>query len=171
MSIVAPPAPTRAWIRRGQSGASLLEVLVGIAVMVPLTLASVSGLLLGMKVSDSTRTDQRMEVELTAATEDLAAAPYLVCGTAHEYQQVLEAWRGKLDVDLVPGEESRRPDAGVTGVEYWDAARSEFRRGCSGDDGAQRLTVTVFRRGGDGIDSTVGTVVKRNSAARGRGAR
>ncbi|HRW40896.1 MAG TPA: hypothetical protein P5193_05045, partial [Microthrixaceae bacterium] len=69
-----------------------MEVLVGIAVMVPLTLASVSGLLLGMKVSSSTQTDQRMETELTAATEDLAATPYLICGTAGEYQQMLEAW-------------------------------------------------------------------------------
>ena len=148
-----------------------MEVLVGIAVMVPLTLASVSGLLLGMKVSSSTQTDQRMETELTAAAEDLAATPYLICGTAGEYQQMLEAWSGKLGVERTPQEQARRPDVGVTGIEYWDAERSRFRSGCPGDDGAQRLTVTVFRRDADGIDSVRGTVVKRNPDARRRGAR
>mgnify|MGYP000523486746 CR=1 FL=1 len=97
-----------------------MEVLVGIAVMVPLTLASVSGLLLGMKVSSSTQTDQRMETELTAATEDLAATPYLICGTAGEYQQMLEAWSGKLGVERTPQEQARRPDVGVTGIESRD---------------------------------------------------
>ncbi len=170
MSRTAPCRRTRPRTR-GQSGASLLEVLVGIAVMVPLTLASVSGLVLGMKVSSSTQTEQRMEAELTAATEDLTAAPYLICGTAAEYQQMLEGWSGKLSVELIPQEQARRPDVGVTGVQYWDAGRSRFRSDCPGDDGAQRLTITVFRRGVDGIDSIRGTVVKRNPVARVRGGR
>ena len=65
-----------------------------------------------------------------------------------------------------PQEQARRPDVGVTGIEYWGRGRSRFRPGCPGDDGAQRLTVTVFRRDADGIDSIRGTVVKRNPDAR-----
>lgn len=154
--------------RRGQSGVTLIEVLVGIAVMVPLTLASVSGLMFGIKVSASTQTEQRLEVALTAAAEDLKSVPYLTCGTSKEYQQLLDGWGDALDADVVAKSATSEPAETVVAVEYWDSAKGRFRTKCSQDDGAQRLRVTVTTTGGaEGSATTAtGTVVKRNALTR-----
>ncbi|UDY34035.1 hypothetical protein [Dermatobacter hominis] len=140
-------------------------MLVGIVVMVPLTLASVTGLLLGMRVSTGNEVAQQLEVALTTAGEDLKSVPYLSCGTPEEYQELLDGWDDVLSVELVS---SSRPldTTTVDAVEYWDSSSGRFRTKCNADDGAQRLTITV--RGRDG--STTGTTVKRNAAVREPGA-
>ena len=143
-----------------------MEVLVGIAVMVPLTLASVTGLLLGMKVSSGNQVGQQLEVALTTAGEDLKSVPYLICGTSEEYQELLDAWDDALSVELV-GRRQPSITTTVAAVEYWDSSSGRFRTKCNGDDGAQRLTITVSARD----SSTSGTPVKRNAAAREPGAR
>ena len=153
---------------------SLLEVLIGVAVMVPLTLASVSGLMLGIKVSASTQLEQRMEVALTAAAEDLKAVPYLSCGTPKEYQSLLDGFLVKpVTASLMQRLQPtalrvalRDPSSTVLSVEYWDSANGRFRTKCNKDDGAQRLTVLVTRSDGSVEDSTTGTVVKRNALTR-----
>lgn len=137
---------------------------MGIAVMVPLTLASVSGLLVQMKVSTGTQTAQRLEVELTEAGEDLASIPYLSCGAPKHYQELLDGWSSMLGPELVADRAGR---AVVMSVEYWYSAKGVFLPECHGDDGAQRLTVSVT----DGDRTTTGTIVKRNPAARQAGAR
>ncbi len=146
---------------------TLIEVLVGIAVMVPLTLASVSGLMFGIKVSASTQTEQRLEVALTAAGEDLKSVPYLTCGTPKEYQELLNGWGEALNAELVAKSAASEPSRAVVAVEYWDSAKGSFRTKCNKDDGAQRLRVTVTTTaGGDSASSATGTVVKRNAATR-----
>lgn len=146
--------------RRGQAGVSLLEVLVGIAVMVPLTLASVMGLQLEMKTSASTQRRQQLEVALTTATEDLKTLPYLPCGTPADYQKVYGSWSQSLGPQL--REEERPPEPTIVSVDYWHHGKQAFTNSCSGDDGAQRLVVKVAA---DDIQAT-GSVVKRDEFAR-----
>lgn len=146
--------------QRGQSGVSLLEVLVGVGVMVPLTFASVMGLQLEMKTSSSTQRRQKLEVALTAATEDLKSLPYLSCGTAAEYQKVYDSWDGSLGTELRKDQRPAAPK--ITFVHYWQHGKDAFVPSCGGDDGAQRLEVTVT----DGDVEATGTVVKRDENAR-----
>jgi hypothetical protein len=146
--------------RRGQSGVTLVEVLVGIAVMVPLTLASVSGLMLAVRTSDATERHQRLEMALSSATEDLKALPYLRCGLADQYDELYEQFLAPLTGELLPSEELPVPQ--VVEVDYWSRTKDGFLGSCSGDDGAQRLTVQVSEEG----EVLTGTVVTRDPTAR-----
>lgn len=146
--------------RRGQSGVSLVEVLVGVAVMVPLTLASVTGLMVGIKVSAATEEAQRLEAVLATTTEDLKSVPYLPCGTAAEYQDLYEQWAAPLSKELIG--DAGAPSPKITAVAYWNRNKATYTASCSGDDGAQRLIVTIS---GDDRDAT-GSVVKRDAVAR-----
>lgn len=139
---------------------SLIEVLVGMAVMIPLTLASVSGLMVAVNASDASERHQRMELALSSATEDLKALPYLPCGVAAEYDELYEQWLGPLTSELIPSQQL--PAAKVVGVGYWSRTKDGFLGSCTGDDGAQRLTVRVEEDG----DVRTGTVVIRDPAAR-----
>lgn len=147
--------------RRGQAGFSLIEILVGIVVMVPLTLASVSGVVLQTRLSASARQNQSLEVRLTSVTEDLAAVPFLSCAEPEKYQEALRSWNEELGVKVVS--KGNEPVAKIDSVEYWDGQRATFSPKCNGADAAQRLTVTVIGTGGA---TATGTVVKRDDAAR-----
>lgn len=136
---------------------------MGIVVMAPLTLASVSGLLLQMKVSTGTQDAQRLEVSLTEAGEDLMAVPYVSCGDPVQYQELLDGWSAALDPKLVST--SQAPAAKVVAVEYWNSAKGVFLPECVGDDGAQRVTMVTVAAD----RSARGTVVKRNPATRAAG--
>ena len=128
--------------------------------MVPLTLASLSGMMVQIRVSAETEQTQQLEVDLSAAAEDLRTMTYLPCAGPEEYQKAYELWKEPL-VPKVAAENSPAP-VRITRVDHWNAQKSAYLTECSGDDGAQRLTIEVH-----GEQSTAtGTVVKRNDDTR-----
>lgn len=139
---------------------SLVEVLVGIAVMMPMTLAAVTGLLLAVETSSSTEQRQELEVALSTTTEDLRALPYLQCGSADEYQELYRSWSEPLAAKLVA--DQAPPAASITKVQYWNRGKDAYTDSCGGDDGAQRIVVR-FSENGVTVD---GSVVKRDASAR-----
>ena len=145
---------------RGQSGVSLVEVLVGIAVMIPLTIAAVTGLMLTVTTSSANEVRQELEVRLSTATEDLKALPYLDCGSAEEYQELYSTWSAPLETSLMPSEQPSTPV--IESVQYWNRGKDAYTGSCGGDDGAQQLTVTLVDQG----VIVSGSVVKRDADAR-----
>ncbi len=139
---------------------SLVEVLVGIAVMMPLTLAAASGLMLAVETSSSTEQRQELEVALSTTTEDLKALPYLQCGSAEEYQQLYRSWSEPLAATLVADQAAPSPT--IAQVQYWNRGKDAYTDSCGGDDGAQRIVV----RFSDGAVTVNGSVVKRDPSAR-----
>lgn len=145
---------------RGQSGVSLIEVLVGVAIMVPLTLVSLSGMLVQMRVSANTKETQELEVALGTAAEDVRSVPYLRCATADDYQKAYEQWTGAMPTRVAPA--NAPTPVVVTTVRYWNERQAAFVPECSGDDGAQQLFLKA-----SGTERPVrASVVKRNSDAR-----
>lgn len=141
---------------------SLIEVLVGMAIMMPLTLAAATGLMVTVTASDSAQTHQELEIALTTATENLKAMPYLECGTAEQYAALYRTWVPPLAPGVVDGVQTTSPE--ISAVEYWSRTKAGYTGACA-DDGAQRFTVTVSAEGA----TATGTVVKRNEAASVRG--
>lgn len=144
--------------RRGQAGTSLIEVLVALAVAVPVTLAGAAGLLTAVETSAVDERRQLLEVELTTATEQLKALPYVACGDADDYGAALASVLGD-DADL--GDPPGGGSIVVDDVEYWDRARVRFDDRCIADAGAQRVTVTAD----DGERSRVARIVLRDPSA------
>jgi hypothetical protein len=140
-----------------------MEVLVGVAVMVPLTLTSAMGLMVAMNASQAARTEQELQIALSTATENLKVMPYLECGSAEKYQELYRSWVTPIAAKVVDGTQTTEP--GIDVVTYWEQSSGNYRSGCKHDDGAQRLTVTV--RSGD--HEATGTIVKRDGAASVRG--
>lgn len=128
--------------------------------MVPLSLASLSGLMVQIKASDAAQRRQVLEVVLASATEDLKALPYLECASATQYQQVLDTWAAPITEKVVNADE--RPTATVSDVSFWRRGKATYTTTCGSDDGAQRLTVVAR----DGDLSATATVVKRDETAR-----
>lgn len=145
--------------RRGQSGVSLIEVLVGVLVMMPLTLTAAMGLMVTVSASDTAETQQELQIALTTATENIKAMPYLECGSAKQYLELYRTWVPPLAARVVDGVQTTEPE--ILEVAYWNRAKAAYTDGCGNDDGAQRLTVTV--RSGD--SSATGTIVKRDEGA------
>ncbi len=128
--------------------------------MVPLTLASLSGMMVQIRVSTETEQTQQLEVDLSAAAEDLRAMTYLPCAGADEYQKAYAVWTEPLAAKVAP--ENAPAPVRITRVDHWNAQKSAYLAECPGDDGAQRLTIEVE----GGQRSATGTVVKRNEDAR-----
>ncbi len=139
---------------------SLIEVLVGIAVMVPLTLASLSGMMVQIRVSAETEQTQQLEVDLSAAAEDLRTMTYLPCAGPDEYQKAYGVWKEPLGAKVAAA--NTPAPVRITRVDHWNAQKSAYLAECQGDDGAQRLTIEVEGEG----SSATGTVVKRNDDTR-----
>ena len=72
--------------RRGQSGVTLIEVLIAMAVMVPLTLSSAMGIMTAVRASDQAEQRQELNVALTNATESIRALPYVPCASTEDLQ-------------------------------------------------------------------------------------
>lgn len=170
----------------GQAGVSLLEVLLGIAIAVPLTLSSVLGMLLAIRTSDAVETQQRMELALSSAAEDLKALPYVTCGTAEDYAELHAKWsESATDVDdpaakveltsAKPATATKSatamtkspgavalPAVNVSSVRFWQGG-SDFSERCDSDRGAQQLVLSVQSKG----RTLTATVVVRDPAATG----
>jgi Tfp pilus assembly protein PilV len=139
---------------------SLMEVLVGVLVMMPLTLSAALGMLTATGTSAATEQRQKLEIALTTATENLKEMPYLPCANGAEYQKAYAAWNEPLAAKVADGAQTAAP--AIDPVEYWSRAKGTYQAKCSQDDGAQRLTITVA----NGDRMATGTIVKRNPSAR-----
>lgn len=165
----------------GQTGASLLEVLLGVAIAIPLTLSSVLGMLLAIRTSDSVETQQRMEMALTSVAEDVKALPYVTCGTAEDYSTLYDQWStaqaaptdakaGTETVQLTAAKAGATkaaapgavvlPPVNVASVKYWRGG-AEFSDTCDIDRGAQQLVLHVRK----GDRDLTATVIVRDPAA------
>lgn len=133
---------------RSQSGASLLEVLIAIAVVVPVTLAGATGLLTAVRTSAADEARQELEVALSTATERLKATPYVPCASPDDY--------GRVVSEPAPG-----VAAAVLDVQHWQSGRGEFTDRCTRDGGVQRIEVDVT----DGERVRSGWIVVRDPSA------
>jgi Tfp pilus assembly protein PilV len=152
-----PASPRR---HRGQTGTSLVEVLVFVFVVVPVVLTGAAGLLTAMRTSEQAEERQQMETALSSYGESLRVMPYRNCATAAAYSAEHAAWPGRW---TPPATEVAPGGLSVVGVEYWDQATRSFVSTCTADGGAQRLTLQVVPAGNpDG--AVTGLVVKRDPA-------
>lgn len=123
--------------RRSQAGATLVEVLIAIALVGILVLALASGMLTLIKTSTETTKQQQVELALGSFTESLKSGPYTKCAglVAGSPYPDTAAW--------VPSQPTMT--ASLIKIEYWDKSSGSFVSSCpaTGDQGAQRLTVQV----------------------------
>lgn len=154
------PAPRARYRHRGQSGVSLVEVLVVLGVITPLVLAASSGLFTTVNVSAQSQFRQELEAGFTSATASLAAMPYVPCASAQELTDAYDAWPGRWTPD--PGSDLQEAELSVVAVEYWDQPAVTFGGACSPDGGAQLLQVELV----DPRGTVSGTMVKRDPDAR-----
>ena len=123
--------------RRSQTGATLVEVLIALALVGILVLALASGMLTLIKTSSETTKQQQVELALGSFTESLKSGPYTKCAAlvAGSPYPNTTAW--------VPPQSSMT--ASLVKIEYWDKSSTSFVAACpaSGDQGTQRLTVQV----------------------------
>lgn len=143
--------------RRGQAGVTLIEVLVVVAVVVPIILMGAMGLFTAVTASDSTKTRQQLEAGMTSYGESLKDLAYAPCATPEQINTLYDAWPDRWQPDADSGVAASSLQ--VTDITYWDQASATFADTCGTDGGAQRLTIEV----GDGDDTLVGTIVKRAS--------
>lgn len=124
-------------IRRSQTGATLVEVLIALALVGILVLALASGMLTLIKTSTETTKQQQVELALGSFTESLKSGPYTKCAAlvAGSPYPNTTAW--------VPPQSSMT--ASLVKIEYWDKSSTSFVAACpaTGDQGTQRLTVQV----------------------------
>ena len=123
--------------RHSQTGATLVEVLIALALVGILVLALASGMLTLIKTSSETTKQQQIELALGSFTESLKSGPYTKCAAlvAGSPYPNTTAW--------VPPQSSMT--ASLVKIEYWDKSSTSFVAACpaSGDQGTQRLTVQV----------------------------
>ena len=124
-------------IRRSQTGATLVEVLIALALVGILVLALASGMLTLIKTSTETTKQQQVELALGSFTESLKSGPYTKCAA------LVAGSPYPNTTDWVPPQSSMT--ASLVKIEYWDKSSTSFVAACpaSGDQGTQRLTVQV----------------------------
>jgi len=118
----------RRLVRRAgsQAGFTLVDTLVGVAILGIGVTAVVSGMATSIKVSDVGRSSAEAQLAVRAYAEALAATSYADC--AASYATGYSAPAGYT--------------AGLT-VAYWNAGSSSFGSTCGTDSGLQRVTLTV----------------------------
>jgi prepilin-type N-terminal cleavage/methylation domain-containing protein len=123
--------------RHSQTGATLVEVLIALALVGILVLALASGMLTLITTSAETTKQQQIELALGSFTESLKSGPYTKCAAlvAGSPYPNTTAW--------VPPQSSMT--ASLVKIEYWDKSSTSFIAACpaTGDQGTQRLTVQV----------------------------
>jgi len=131
-----------------------MEVLIVVAVAIPVILAAAAGLLTTMRLSSGTQQGQQAESQVTAFAESVKQIAYVPCADVTDYDGDAELWT---------------PPTGVTvelvDVRYWDQATRDYTSAsCAGptdDQGAQLITV----RAGTHERSSTLDVVKRDPEA------
>lgn len=152
-SVSSRATPHRVGRPRGQDGASLVEVLVVIAVLIPIVLAATLGLLTTARLATSTKVSQELNAAAASLAESLKEVAYVACAEPGDYDGVAGLWEPPADSSI---------SIDVQTVEYWDQSSADYVSSCPpGDDGAQLITVELTDLDGD----TQLSVVKRDPAA------
>lgn len=144
---------------RGQRGASLIEILIATAVLMPLTLSATLGITTAIRSSDRAEARQELNVALTNATESLRRLPYVPCATPKDYQVLYGS-----EVDLAASEGTRTgaqlAKPVIDAVDHWNPEKRTYVEECERDHGTQRVTLTVTRAGSaSGPMSATGSIV------------
>lgn len=130
--------------RRSESGFTLIEILVVIAVMVPLVLGATAGLFTAIKLSDSSASAEVLGAALQNSTELLGSgADYIDCAGVDDYETM----------PVTDG-----VTTSVSSIAYWDQPTATYISSCGTDQGAQQITVEA-RFGGA---TSTATFVKRD---------
>ncbi len=145
--------------RRDQHGVSLVEVLVVIAVLIPVVLAATLGLLTSARLATNTKASQELNAAAASFAESLKEIDYVDCAAADGYDGATGLWEPPADANIT---------IDVRTVEYWKQASTDYvllgDSSCSAgppvDEGAQRITIELAT-----LDSTTElSVVKRDPA-------
>lgn len=140
----------------------MVEVLVVIAVSVPLLMSATIGLMMALGLGARTERTQKLEADATSYAEVVKDLPYVDCATAPQYQSAAAG------VSL----SGIRSELTVTAVTYWDQDTGDYSRtecatdGSGPDDGGSQL-VTI-RASNWGLNSNL-EVVKRDPQASAEG--
>jgi hypothetical protein len=143
--------------RRGQGGASLLEVMIALLLLGLVAMGIIGGFLTTAQVSESITGTTGADAVLSRAVERVRLMPYAPCD-AHGGPTPSDLTSRYLasDPHLPSGAQVR-----ITSVGFWDG--TTFVGSCSHDRGAQLLTVEALVHGGHGVH---GQVVVRDPQAR-----
>lgn len=144
------PRTNRASPCRGESGASLIEVLVVIAVLIPVVLAATLGLLTSARLATNTKVSQELNAAAASFGESLKEVAYVDCAIPSDFDGAAGLWEPPADSSIT---------IAIQTVEYWEQSSVDYVSGCSStDEGAQRITFELADLDGD----TRLTVVKRD---------
>lgn len=135
--------------RRGNSGLTLIELVVAVAIMGIAFVTIVTGMLTSIFTSDIHRRQATTDVVLKGLSEKAQSAAYHDCTTSPASDYGLNATGYSVQVS----------------VAYGDSTSSSFYTPpppCSTDNGLQRLTITVTDS--SGRDAETLEVVKRRTA-------
>ena len=150
--------------RRGQAGATLVEILMMLVVTVPLVLTASLGMFTAVGSSATTTTRQHLEATLSSYSESLRVMPAAEpCASAAELEAHWSSWSDRWQPESVG--DAGAPDLRILEVTHWDGSTASFSADCvapedpegSSAHDAQRIVVEV--RLGD--QALTGTVVKR----------
>ena len=135
---------------RGEEGVSLVEVLVVVAVLVPVVLAATLGLLTSARLATNTKVSQELNAAAASFSESLKQVAYVDCAVPGDYDGVVGLWVPPADSFIT---------IEIQTVEYWDQASVDYGSSCpAADQGAQRSTFELADLDRD----TRLTVVKRD---------
>lgn len=132
----AAARPTRP--AAGQSGFTLMEIIVSVMLVSIVVLGIAAGFLGLVRTNRMTQEQQAVDHAVTNFSESLKAAEYQPCGTMPAYNSVAGLWVSDRGVDVE-----------VIDVDYWDESTASFVDTCSTDGGSQRLTVRAEWPGRD----------------------
>ena len=80
-----------------QRGVSLVEVLVVIAVIIPVILAATLGLLTSARLATSTKTSQELNAAAASFAESLKDVAYVDCASPSDYDGATGLWEPPVD--------------------------------------------------------------------------
>lgn len=143
-----PPAAARFY--GGDSGYSLVEVLVAVLLVGTVLAALAGGMLTMMRATAATSAQQRLEAGVLNYTQVLRSRPYVDCAPPSSFP----TW----DQDGVRGRVEAVRYWSVPGGDPWGST-SAFEAGCSTDRGRQLLDVSLELA--DGAEHASAQVVLR----------
>ena len=146
----------------GESGAGLIEVLIGVVIAGLVVIGATTGLLTAITTSGDNQIRQRLEASLTAFGDSVKQLPYAstcAASTSAAYNAAYLAWSDRW----VPPSGFTATIDTTDGVKYWDRTSRTYSTTCpTPDTGSQLITISVTS---DGMRTTA-SVVKRNPEAR-----
>ena len=140
--------------RRGQTGFSLIEVLLSIAIIAVVVMGVLAGFFTTVTASGGVGRRAGADAVLATMTERVASIPYRSCTSASQ-----------LNTDLNSLTQVVGYSAVVVKVEYLAAAASGFTSTCTTDRGAQLVSLKVTPKV-VGATPVTGQVVVRNPTVR-----